>query len=123
MLARIADSVTASMRNAVGSGSAVQGKALGVQTYVHARWVWSVAPVALVVSTFLFMASTILLSLRNGIPVWKSSSLAVLVHGLSHDTCDQIAATKLNAMESNAEGFSMVMTVGKPKWRLEGSLR
>ena len=122
VFASIAEIMTSRIRNAAKSDVWVTGAAFSVQTHVGARWYWAVFPVTLIILAFAFMALTIFLSIRNGIPVWKSSSLVVLVHGLGDDTCHRIAAPKLNIIEANAEGSNMGMTVEKSMWRLEGVL-
>ena len=100
----------------------VVGCALSTQTFVHVRWYWSILPVGLVFLTAVFLAWTILISIRNSVPIWKSSSLAVIVHGLSDHISDHITAEKLNAMESNAEDYAMGIAVVRQRWRLKGTL-
>ena len=121
-IARIARLMTGSIRNAADPVHFVSGVAKSARIFVSARWWGAVLPVALIVLTFGFMASTILVSIRNGIPVWKSSSLAVLVHGLDESTTRDTAATKLEHIEDNAERCKMAMMVDGERRKLNGRL-
>lgn len=117
---RISNVLTTHIRSSDPQRLMVAGSALGTQTFVHARWYWSVLPGALVALTLLFMAWTILLSVRGGIPTWKSSCLAVMVHGLSDSVSSQITATKLSAMENNARDFAMILAVEESNFYTKG---
>lgn len=63
------------------------------------------------------MAWTVAITFRNGVPIWKSSSLAVMVHGLNDDVSGPITAEKLNTMENNATEYNMAMCVERQSWR------
>jgi hypothetical protein len=123
LLERMADIMTSYMRSKGSPDLKVIGTTHEMLTYVHARWFWSILPVALVGMTFAFMALTIFLSVRNGIPIWKSSSLALMVHGLSDDISSRITAKNLDTMESNAEDYTMGIAVVRQRWRLKGALQ
>ena len=111
VLAQVADGMTVAIRSIAGPKSSVAGSAMDTQIFVKARWIWSGLPIALIFLSFVFMISTLTISLRRGVPVWKSSSLAVLVHGLDEDTRDQVAAAKLDAMEDNAKAQTMIISL------------
>jgi hypothetical protein len=123
LLERMAEIMTSYMRSKGSPDLKVIGTTHEMLTYVHARWFWSILPVALVGMTFAFTALTIFLSVRNGIPIWKSSSLALMVHGLSDDISSRITAKNLDTMESNAEDYTMGIAVVRQRWRLKGALR
>lgn len=110
ILAKVADGMTVTIRNMAGPDSSVPGTANGVETFVQARWLWAILPIALVVLTLAFMGLTLFMSVHNGIPVWKSSSLAVLVHGLGDDTSLPSTTTKLSAIETGLKEQSMMIS-------------
>ena len=120
VMERIAESMTATMRQAGGSDLAAKGRAFVVRTHIRARWWWSVLPLALIVSTFLFLLSTILLSISKGIPVWKSSTLATLALGLDESTRQTIASKHLDDIEETTKEVKMTIHTDGRRWRLEG---
>ena len=123
LMERIADSLSTYLRQVADSPSAAVGDAQSVSTFVQARWAWAVLPVALLAITMAFVLATVLLSARKGIPMWKSSSLVSLLHGLDEATSQAITATRLDDMETNTKAYLMAMTVEHKRWRLEGRAR
>lgn len=89
---RIATSLTAQMRRNADTSWAVLGDALSVQTFVEARWIWAILPITLLLLTIIFVVSTITASVSRGVPAWKSSSLAILLHGLDEQSCQALTA-------------------------------
>lgn len=120
---RVSNILTTHMRSQDVQKPEISGSALGTLPFVRARWYWAVLPVALVGSTVLFMAWTVIISLRNGVPVWKSSSLAVMVHGLRDDISRQISTSKLDAMERRADDYAIVMATKDLEYRMDGAHR
>jgi hypothetical protein len=64
-----------------GLGS-VEGIAHKTVTYVHVQWVWMALPCSLVGLSIIFLAATMLKNESKNALAWKSSSLALLFHGL-----------------------------------------
>lgn len=64
-----------------GVGNAT-GTAYALQVYIHVRWPWISFAGAILVFTILFFVLVVAQSARHGVAVWKSSSLALLFHGL-----------------------------------------
>ncbi|KAK5128905.1 hypothetical protein LTR85_000238 [Meristemomyces frigidus] len=120
LIERIATSLTTHMRQNADPGWAVTGETLSVQTFVEARWIWGVLPCALLLLTMVFVVSTIAASASRGVPVWKSSSLATLLHGLDEESCQALTAANLDAMESNADAWTMGVGRKAQTWMLEG---
>ena len=56
--------------------------ATAMQSAIRARWEWLAFPVALIVSSVAFLILTILETRRRNLPLWKSSMLATLYHGV-----------------------------------------
>ena len=122
VFARMAEIFTAQIRNMASLEYAVAGIAQTAKTFVETRWWFCVLPVALVGLTFTFLLLTIFISVRNDIPIWKSSVLAILAHGLDETTSSAIAANKLDATEDCANRSEMVIGTKGSNWRLKGSL-
>lgn len=58
------------------------GKALLPQPYVRVRWQWIALPAFLELASLVLLLSTIFYSRRIGVPIWKSSLLAVCYHDI-----------------------------------------
>lgn len=85
---RLAQNLTVAIRTAaafqvIGPG---MGKALGVtwlsKTIVRVRWAWLSFPCALLVASLVFLVITVVGTARGELGIWKSSTLALLFHGL-----------------------------------------
>ena len=83
MMTGLASSVTTFIRQSDNRGSladtTVTGTAQRTETYVHVRWSWFALPAAALVLSIIFLLTAILLTSKERIPVWKSSSLALLL--------------------------------------------
>jgi hypothetical protein len=60
----------------------VYGTASREETYVHVEWPWITLPTALVGMSILFLGGTMMKNESKHALAWKSSSLALLFHGL-----------------------------------------
>ncbi|KAJ9615109.1 hypothetical protein H2200_001183 [Cladophialophora chaetospira] len=69
--------------------SFVPGTVWGQKVFVHVRWAWLSLPVALTFGAIAFLATTAHQTRRQHLPLWKSSSLATLYHGLESDLVDE----------------------------------
>ena len=110
---------SAVIRRQANSSTAVSGTAFREQSYVSARWRWAILPIALVALTCSFMITTLAVTARDGMPVWKSSALATLAHGLGESSSGIITANRLDVIESKAHGHKMAMRDQQRQWRLE----
>ena len=63
------------------TGAPAQGVASQGQTYIHVNFLWLIFPAALEFLAFVFLAGTIVSTVRNHVPSWKASALAPLFHG------------------------------------------
>ncbi|KAI0141600.1 hypothetical protein GGR57DRAFT_520173 [Xylariaceae sp. FL1272] len=102
----MATSMTVAFRSFSGAIPSA-GRAVFAESYVHVRWGFAVLPIIVVASTALFLAATILQSKRKETQAWKSSALAMLLHGLD-DTAklqislsDDLSNQKLQAKNVN----------------------
>lgn len=78
-MANIATAITNRMR--VDSGQKIQGTAIALESYIHVRWPWLLLPIAMVVLAIAFLLPTVWQSRRWGVPSWRSSVLAAMMHG------------------------------------------
>jgi hypothetical protein len=86
----------------------VKGTVYHLQVYVAIRWLWLAFPACLLIFTFLFFVLVVIQSAFSGVAVWKSSPLAILFHGLSSSSVEQIqGATELADMEKHAKGMKV----------------
>lgn len=115
----IADGLSAAMRRQGNGSAVVMGQALREESFVRARWGWAILPIALVLLTCGFMATTLVLAARRGVPTWKSSALATLAHGLNEELSARVTASRLDVMEAKARGHRMGMPARGQQWRLE----
>lgn len=60
----------------------VNGSALAERTFVHVRWPWFILPILLNVIGIIFLAITIFRARRLKLPLWKTSAMAMVYHGL-----------------------------------------
>lgn len=89
-----------------GSGAdddTVFGTAFSTEAFIHVRWKWLTLPAALSILSFAFLITAVTVSRRNSIPVWKSSNLAILFHGLEEKErlgpLEEIGETEATAKE------------------------
>jgi hypothetical protein len=64
----------------------IEGTAWSVEKIVQIRWVWITLPAISLVGSLVLICATIVEGRRTKAPVWKSSALATLLHGLSEET-------------------------------------
>ena len=62
--------------------SKVTGYTITPETYVHVRWQWMIFPVALELATLTLFILVIIHSRREGVPIWKSSIMAIIYHSV-----------------------------------------
>lgn len=79
--AGIAKSMTELVRTSKGA-QLVSGLALDKETYVQVRWGWMALPLAVLTCVCCLLAITIRTNTRRQATVWKSSSIAVLLHNV-----------------------------------------
>ncbi|KAI1735145.1 hypothetical protein F4680DRAFT_470214 [Xylaria scruposa] len=65
------------------NATTLHGNAYNREIYIHVRWGWAILPTAAVLITSILLASAILMNAKH--PLFKSSGLALLFHGLDHN--------------------------------------
>jgi hypothetical protein len=131
MMAGLASSITIFMRQSDNRGSfpdtAVAGVSLKTETYVYVRWAWIALPATALFLSTIFLLTTMIRASKEQTPVWKSSSLAILFHGLSDDDAriarssfrGSMSASRVTDMKKVAETTKVRLEKGAPgEWSL-----
>lgn len=77
------DDITMAMTNQIREGpnsTWVEGEAMMPTVTVHVNWWWFILPVGVVVVGVGFLVALVFGSRDSGVPVWKSSALATVIH-------------------------------------------
>ncbi|OCL11352.1 hypothetical protein AOQ84DRAFT_386904 [Glonium stellatum] len=82
----------------------IYGQAGTMETFTHVTWYWLILPVFVILGAFIFLLVAILETSRNEAKLWKSSSLALLFHGLEHTTATS-GLNELEEMEQEADNM------------------
>ena len=97
----------------------VFGQRSVTDTYVRIRWAWLVLPIVLTALSLAFLLMTIWTTHRSDTKVWKSSSLALLYHGLEQKPSkDVFPLDRLSQMTHQAEqgDFRLRNTADNSGW-------
>jgi hypothetical protein len=80
------------------------GRAYAEESYVQVRWRWIILPALLQLSTLVLFVMTAIYSHLNGVPIWKSSILAIIYHAVEDlDEKKDVAAERLSGMDAVAQ--------------------
>lgn len=109
--ARLAKSVTDQLRISEG-GHMVSGIALDKQTFVEVRWLWMILPLLVLVLASGLLAATVWTAAKQKAPVWKSSTLAVLLHNLDGLRDEDLRISTLEDLERLAERIDVTLEQG-----------
>lgn len=108
VLANIAKSLT---RLAMSTNlTPIYGNPIVLVAHVRVRWSWLILPVLLVFGGIGFFLSTILATKRHRAPLWKSSVLAILFHGLDSREI-KAAAVGNSVQEMDRTAASMLVSL------------
>ena len=105
---RIATAISDAVRQASGNARVV-GEAFGQQTFVRVRWKWLAFAASIVFLTAVFVTFSIVFSLERGESIWKSSSIALLFHGLKGWTEQELDVQSMDEMEEKAKGMHTIL--------------
>lgn len=100
-MAVVTTSLTNLLRQSPNS-TGIIGSALYPITFVSVNWFWLLYPGALSVLAALFLITCIIISSRHGQVCWKSSSLALLFHGLDGWGPEELDKPDEESMERQA---------------------
>jgi hypothetical protein len=85
IIAGVAASATKHIREGENRGAGfVNGTSFKSEGRVHVRWAWIILPVLLALLSIVFLVATMIRAARKHLPVWKTSSLPALFHGIEN---------------------------------------
>ncbi|KAK5958482.1 hypothetical protein OHC33_000325 [Knufia fluminis] len=85
------------------SWETVSGQAISMLPFVTVRWYWLTLPALLNLLVLLFLVLTMIATREQKAPLWKSSTLALLFHGLEDDEIRISNAETVSEMNQAAE--------------------
>ena len=108
----LATSMTVAFRSFNGAVP-VKGRAFTFESYVHVRWGWITLPVLVVLLTTVFLVAAVVRTRQSRTKLWKSSALAMLFHGLDHETRDRFTRpASLAFQKKEARGIMVRLDEG-----------
>lgn len=81
MMATIARAMTETIRTGPNSTVVIGLESVG-EVFIHVEWVWIVLPVVVILAALVLLVMSIWLAHKRRAILWKSSSLALLLHKL-----------------------------------------
>lgn len=88
----------------------VKGLAWENETYVLVRWEWMTLPLAVLVMSVAYLVTTIAANGARRERIWKSSSLALLYHGLNGWSHEDLRAENVQDMNKMAKKMKAQLT-------------
>ncbi|KAF6231562.1 hypothetical protein HO173_010314 [Letharia columbiana] len=118
----LATSMTNNIRQQKDSDSSTfEGVAYKTETYVHVRWAWFFYPATVLALSLLYLLGTIIESRNRDILIWKSSNLALLLHGqdLELSNSDRVPVNRLSEMNEMAKDIEIeLIQTSDGDWKL-----
>lgn len=108
---KLATALTDVMRSNQNSTEPVLGTG-SFEVFIHVRYGWLTLPLIIVVATLFFLVATIRKASREQAGIWKTSSLATLMHGLSWDAKthgDGGSLWRMGDMKNRADDLSVYL--------------
>lgn len=106
LMSAIGDSVTEAMRTGSNSTRST-GTGMNERTFIKVRWAWLALPMTLVVLTVTLFLLVALRARALAVPIWKSSSLALLfcqIDGWNRPAQEGLSLQELNERANNMSG-------------------
>ncbi|KAH9237252.1 hypothetical protein K456DRAFT_1939422 [Colletotrichum gloeosporioides 23] len=114
LMDKVADSMTEAFRTSASS-TVLDGVGMSSVTYIEITWPPMILPMGLVLMTFTMLIVMIIHNNQRGMPIWKSSSLALLFHELSGWDGSETAASGPEEVEERAKSMRTRVTNGGGK--------
>jgi hypothetical protein len=119
-LSNLTKAITNDMKSRSSGTMLIEGTAWSSERFVKIRWAWIALPAVLLAGSLVLIFATIVQGKNTKAPVWKSSSLATLLHGLSEETRNRIdpdssssqveaVSTKLKVRLSSQDGSARLV--------------
>lgn len=74
-------SAVLSDKSAAAGLQTVTAQATSEVPFIRVRWAWIILPVGLELAVFVLLCSTVVITKRKGLPIWKNSILAAVIFG------------------------------------------
>lgn len=114
LMDEVANSMTEAFRTSANN-TVLDGVAMSSVTYIEITWPPLILPISLVLMTFTMLIVMIIRNNQRGMPIWKSSSLALLFHELSGWDSSKTTATGPEEVEERADSMRTRVTNGGGK--------
>ncbi|KAI0443051.1 hypothetical protein F4803DRAFT_561858 [Xylaria telfairii] len=108
-VSNIATSMTEAIRNSRNSTS-VSTYASRTRTYIEVQWGWIVLPLTLTVLNTLLVAFMVIKRTQSNIPIWKNSTLALLLYDVPGWTPTTRILNGTSTLEKEAENVSVTLS-------------
>ena len=121
LLEKLTESMTVRMRMAalMDENSTTLGTVFETQAVVQIDWPWLALPLLLLVGTTVFLTVVIWVSRRTQVQAWKSSSTAMLFHGLDEKHSQRLGSSaKRSEMDDLAKEIEVQLGHTDKGWRL-----
>ncbi|KAF3061486.1 hypothetical protein GL218_03677 [Daldinia childiae] len=102
----IAEGMTEIMRNSRNS-TPIAGEALRTQVYIEVQWGWVALPITLIVLSLFLLVVMVVRTHRSDLPVWKSSSIALLSHEVNGWTPGSGVMRETSTLNKEARDISV----------------
>ncbi|KAL2876216.1 hypothetical protein SGCOL_008577 [Colletotrichum sp. CLE4] len=111
LMDEVADSMTEAFRTSANN-TVLNGVAMSSVTYIEIIWPRLILPISLILLTFVILIVMIIRNNQRGMPIWKSSSLALLFHELSgwSDSKSAVVAAGPEEVEERARSMRTKIT-------------
>ena len=121
MFENIAASMGLNVRSTSNLSS--EGSAYSQQIIVAVKWPWMILPFAILALVGVYLISIVVATRRMKLEPWKTSSLAVLMHGFADDESKGLVAGAegLDQMEGLADSLRLKLTRSAVSSADEGS--
>lgn len=103
------DRVAAAMTNRLRdvSNLIIQGQSGSMEVHVRVSWLWLFLPALSIFLGMALLVSIIIATRRRKLPVWKTSELALLFHGLDFPLNNKVEMHEASAMEQVASALQV----------------
>lgn len=124
-MGRVATSMTSRIRDLDTTTAPQKGQTTGRQTFIRVRWAWFIYPVTLWTLSLLFLVCVVVRTRdgerRSGMRAWGSNPLALMFHGLDHDTKSRVVVDgEWEQMQDLSERLWVKLEAGKDGLKLRG---
>ncbi|KAI0852740.1 hypothetical protein F5Y00DRAFT_272400 [Daldinia vernicosa] len=112
----IAEGMTEIMRNSRNS-TPIAGEALRTRVYIEVQWGWMALPLTLIVLSLFLLVVMVVRTHRSDLPVWKSSSIALLSHEVIGWAPGDGVLRETSTLQKEAKDISVTLPNGSQDMR------